>query len=63
MPHGQVCISAGRLVSPSERDQISKRGAEASNVALAGAALHAVALPHFTELITLPVLAGDALKS
>ena len=47
----------------SERDQISKRAAEASNAALAGAALRAVVLPHFTELVTLPVFAGNALRS
>ena len=47
-------------MSSSERDQISKGAAEASNVALAGAALRSVVLPHFTELVTLPVFAGDA---
>ena len=62
MPHGQACKGAGRLVSSSERDQISKRAAEASNVALAGAALRGVVLPDFTELGTLPVFAGDALR-
>ena len=46
-----------------ERDQISKRVAEASNAVLAGAALCAVVLPHFTELVALPVFAGDALRS
>ena len=47
----------------SERDQIRKRAAEASDVALAGAALSAVVLPHFTELVTLPVFAGNALRA
>ena len=50
-------------MSSSERDQISKRAAEASNVALAGAALRAFVLPHLTELVALPVFAGDALRS
>ena len=66
VPHGQVSKGAGRpAASSSERDHVSKRAAEASNVALAGAALcnRAVVLPHFTELVTLPVFAGDALRS
>ena len=45
-----------------QRDQISKRAAEASRVALAGAALRAV-LPRYTELVALPVFAGDVLRS
>ena len=49
-------------MSSRERDQISKRAAEASNVALARAALRAVVLPHFTEPVTLPEFAGDALR-